>query len=151
MIGGQQLDRDIVFTMSTADGSALAGQDYVLLNAEVSFNPTNDQQLLCMNLNTIDDALVEGVESFFVDITTSAPQVSVNPSRATVTILDNDQPGMYITSQKVLIIFCFNFNYAMKQSRSQTNNIQTLFLMFSFLNNCYILHTHTQTQIHTCR
>ena len=94
VMGGQQLDRTIEFTMSSADGSAVAGQDYVTLNAVLSFNQANDQQLLCMDLNTIDDSTVEGVENVFVDITTSAAQVSVNPSRATITIFDNDVAGM---------------------------------------------------------
>ena len=98
VIGGQQLDRSIVFTMATADGSATVGADYNSLNAELGFNETNDQQLLCMNIITIDDDIVEGTESFFVDITTSASQVSVSPSRAMVTITDNDLPGMwYVT------------------------------------------------------
>ena len=97
-MNGQQLDRDIVFTMTTADGSASADQDYSPLNAELSFNPANDQQLLCMNIATTDDNLIEGNEIFFVDITTSAAQVSVDPSRLTITIIDNDvpPPGMFI-------------------------------------------------------
>ena len=98
VMNGQQLDRDIVFTMATADGSALAGEDYTLLNAELSFNPTNDQQVLCMNIATADNRSIEGNEIFFVDITTSAAQVSVNPSRLTVTIIDTDvlPPGMFV-------------------------------------------------------
>ena len=88
---GQQLDRDIVFTMSTTDGSALVGQDYSSLSAELFFNPSNDEQLLCMSIATVDDSLVEGNENFFVDITTNAAQVSINPSRLTVTIMDDDQ------------------------------------------------------------
>ena len=94
VIGGQELDRNIVFTMTTTDGTATASQDYNSLNVELSFNPANDQQLLCMNIVTIDDGTLEGNEDFFVDITTSAPQVSVNPSRATVIIVDNDPQGM---------------------------------------------------------
>lgn len=98
VMNGQQLDRDIVFTMATADGSASADQDYSPLNAELSFNPANDEQLLCMNIATADDNSIEGNEIFFVDITTSAAQVSVDPSRLTVTIIDNDvlPPGMFI-------------------------------------------------------
>ena len=91
VMGGQQLDRDIVFNMSTTDVSALSGQDYTSLSAELSFNPTNDQQLLCMSIATTDDSLDEVDEIFFVGITTNAPQVSVNPNRTTVTILDDNQ------------------------------------------------------------
>ena len=87
--------------MATADGSALVGQDYGSLSAELSFNSANDQQLLCMTTGTVDDSSVEGSENFFVDITTSAPQVSVNPSRLTVTITDNDQPGIFSISRYI--------------------------------------------------
>ena len=99
VVGSQELDRDIVFTMTTADGSALAGQDYTSLTAELSFNPTNGQQLLCMSVATNDDNLDEVDEIFFFDITTNAPQVSVNPSRATVTIFDNDDPSSGMRTQ----------------------------------------------------
>lgn len=104
VMNNQQLDRSIAFTMATADGSALAGQDYSFLSAELSFNPANDQQLLCMTIGTADDSLVEGSENFFVDITTSAPQVSVNPSRLTVTITDNDQlpPGIFVENINII-------------------------------------------------
>ena len=95
VMNSQQLDRDIIFTMATADGSALASQDYSPLNAELSFNPTNDQQLLCMNIGTTDDSSTEGNETFFVDIITSAAQVSVDPSRLMVTIIDNDA-GIFV-------------------------------------------------------
>lgn len=87
------MDRNIAFTMATTDNSALAGLDYTSLNVELSFNSANDQQQLCMSIDTIDDSDVEGNEMFFVDIMTSEAQVSVSPSRATVTITDNDQPG----------------------------------------------------------
>ena len=80
--------------MATTNSQALAGLDYAALSAELSFNSANDDQLLCMSVGIIDDSLVEGNEMFFVDITTSAAQVSVSPSRHTVTIVDNDQAGM---------------------------------------------------------
>ena len=90
------MDRNIAFTMATTDNSALADLDYTSLSVELSFNSANDQQQLCMSIDTIDDSDVEGNEMFFVDITTSEAQVSVSPSRATVTITDNDQPGTYV-------------------------------------------------------
>ena len=106
-MNNQQLDRSIVFTMATGDSSALAGQDYSSLNAELSFNSANDQQLLCMNIGTIDDSSIEGNEIFFVDITTNAAQVSVNPDRLTATIIDNDvlQPGIIYTNIALTTIF----------------------------------------------
>lgn len=109
VIGGQQLDRSIIFTMATADGSATVGTDYNSLNAVLVFNEANDQQLLCLNVITIDDEIVEGIESFFVDITTSAPQVSVSPSRAMVIIIDNDQPGMWYAT--FFLYACNNNSY----------------------------------------
>lgn len=95
VMNSQQLDRNIMFTMATTDGSALAGQDYNSLNADLIFNPVNDQQLLCMSIGTIDDSQIEGNENFFVDITTSSPQVNVSPSRLMVIVTDNDV-GMFV-------------------------------------------------------
>ena len=132
VMGGQQLDRNIVFTVLTSDGSALAGQDYSFLSAELSFNPANDQQLLCMTIGTVDDSLVEGNENFFVDITTSAAQVSVNPSRLTVTIVDNDQlpPGILAITHCTLP--------PLSPSTHVNNDL--------CVATCTHTHTHTHTQ-----
>ena len=96
------MDGNIEFTMETRDSQALAGLDYTALSAELSFNSANDQQLLCMSVSTIDDSLVEENEIFFVDITTSAAEVSVSPSRHTVTIVDNDQAGVYVMHGSII-------------------------------------------------
>lgn len=136
VMNSQQLDRSIVFTMATADGSALVGQDYSFLNAELSFNSANDQQLLCMSVGTVDDSLVEGSENFFVDITASALQVSVNPSRLTVTIMDNDQPGTF----QYLDFHC---------TMSCTLTLHSS-LIIIFGNSCLcVTHTHTHAETHT--
>ena len=90
---GQQLVRNVIFTIETADGSALAGQDldYSFLSVELTFNPVNDQQPQCMSIDTVDDSVVEGDELFFVDMKAVSPRVSVDPSRLTVKMFDKNR------------------------------------------------------------
>ena len=82
----QQLIRNVIFNIETADGSALAGQDYSFLSVELTFNPVNYQQLQCISISTVDDSLIEGEELFFVDMKTKSSQVSIDPGRLTVNI-----------------------------------------------------------------
>ena len=77
--------------METANGSALAGQDYSFSSIQLNFHPVNDQQLLCISIDTVDDGLLEEDELFFVDMEATSPRVSIDQSRLTVTIVDNDR------------------------------------------------------------
>ncbi|XP_064388350.1 uncharacterized protein LOC135336475 [Halichondria panicea] len=86
----QQVDREIIFSFSTSPGSATAGVDYDSFSASLSFGSGNDQQLMCMNVQTIEDTFVEGAESLSVVLATSAAGVTLSPGAATITIQDND-------------------------------------------------------------
>ncbi len=85
----QQLDREILFTYSTAVGTA-SQSDFTAISVTLSFDPTNDQQAMCMDVQTIEDLLAEGGESFTVTLGTSAAGVTLSPMTATVNIQDND-------------------------------------------------------------
>ena len=64
--------------------------DYFLADQVITFDGTQNQ--LCVNLMTIDDSVYEFDETLFLELTLDNPSVSLTPSMANVTILDND-PG----------------------------------------------------------
>ena len=97
VMDGQQLVRNVIFTIETTNSSALAGQDYSFLSVELTFNPVNDQQPQCMSINTVDDSVVEGDELFFVDMKAVSPRVSIDPSRLTVKIFDKNRASKFDT------------------------------------------------------
>ena len=119
---GQQLVRNIPFTLTTADGSALVGQDYSFLSVVHTFNPVNDRALLCASVDTVNDTLVEGDEAFFVDMNTSFRLVNTDPSRLTVTIVDGDQ-----ASDSMTIYTC------------TSSFIVSMILHVTFVMVCYII------------
>ena len=60
---------------------------------ELSFRPTSDMsQVLCVNISIVSDGVVEGAESFQVNLTgVGLPElVTVQPSSAVVNIIDRN-------------------------------------------------------------
>ncbi len=71
------------------------GSDYSPAVGEpvpLRYDATIDDQLLCVSFGIIDDFVSENNETFCVTLTSNEPDgsVIVNPSSATVTIIDDD-------------------------------------------------------------
>lgn len=66
------------------------GVDYTASNFQVTFTPVNQGQLLCRTIPVMDDLVCEGDETISVSVTTIDPAVTLSPSSAVVTIIDND-------------------------------------------------------------
>ena len=66
-----------------------AGSDYVALTME-SATIMSGSNMTCINVDTINDAVLEGSETFIVMVTTTDPDVTVVVPNATVTITDDD-------------------------------------------------------------
>ena len=83
-------DSTITVTYTTTHNTTETA-DYVSVSGgTISWSPeTNGTQTIDIVIN--DDSSYEGDESFYVDITASAP-ASVTTSRGTVTILDDETP-----------------------------------------------------------
>ncbi len=84
--------RTITITYATADGTAIAGNDYVPENETIDIGPGQTQKTF--NVIAIPDTLVEPNENFFVNLS--------NPVNATIadaqgvgTIMDNDSGGAF--------------------------------------------------------
>lgn len=97
--GSGALDVPYTITYGTADGADLFG----LVAGAVSFSAGQNERTLF--INTFDDALVEGSETFTVTLQNAADVTIQAPSQATVTILDNDGPSTYDFSAGTYEVF----------------------------------------------
>ena len=92
--GGGALGIDIIST----PGSAARPADYHVNLGRIYFNNTN--QRACALMNIIDDGMVEPDETFTLRMQplepASAPPLSYHTPTATVTITDNDSPGVRV-------------------------------------------------------
>ncbi|MDT5157624.1 MAG: hypothetical protein QOH51_1981 [Acidobacteriota bacterium] len=88
----------ITFDYATADGTAIAGSDYVAATGTVTFNPGETEKTFTVTIK--EDTIDEVNETFFVNLS--------NPSNATIsdgqsqcTIFDNDGPTVSINDVTV--------------------------------------------------
>jgi hypothetical protein len=77
----------VTASYSTADGSATAGSDYVSTSGTVTFNPGETSKTI--TVTTIGDTVVEGNESFFINLT-SATNATIADGQGIGTIVDDD-------------------------------------------------------------
>ena len=73
--------------------SYLAGTDYVSSSGTLSFDSDNLVRTIYVNIS--DDSDLEFNEDFVIELDANTTGVVVNPSSATITIIDND--GQYQT------------------------------------------------------
>jgi len=82
---------DVTVDYATADGTATAGLDYVADSGTLAFADGQTSQTIVITI--LDDALIEGDENFFVNLSNVTGGVTLGPSiRSTVTIADDDDP-----------------------------------------------------------
>ena len=79
----------ITVQAATADGTATAPGDYISYSSTVALQP--QQQRACFTVTLVDDAEVEGDETFTVTLSNPVNATLGTPAVATVTIVDNDQ------------------------------------------------------------
>ena len=73
--------------------SATEGTDYMALSSpqSLTFNATSpDGDMRCTNITIDDDTLIEGDETFTVDLTVTTPDVMMGNAMTTVTITDDE-------------------------------------------------------------
>jgi ribosomal protein L35AE/L33A len=76
---------------ATANGSASAGADYTAASGTLNF--ADGQTTQTFTVSILDDAVFEGNETFTVALSSPTGGATLgNPSSATVTIVDNEQP-----------------------------------------------------------
>jgi len=85
---------------STADGTALAGSDYLATNGVLSFAPGSTNQTI--TVRALGDLLNEPNESFFVNLTSSTNAL-ISDGQAVGTISNDDPlPGLFIDDVAVI-------------------------------------------------
>jgi hypothetical protein len=76
----------------TSNGTAAAGSDYTAVSGKLTFNPQETMKVIQIPIR--QDALTEGNETFFVELTTPEGGALGEKKKVTVTILDETQaPG----------------------------------------------------------
>ena len=108
--GSNTLERDVVVTVQTADGTATGGlsfihrdivdvlfmiflpppiaTDYTSVTIVLTFNADNTNRTVMIPI--VGDNVVEGTESFTVSLMTGDGAVTLGPQTTTVTIQDDD-------------------------------------------------------------
>jgi ribosomal protein L35AE/L33A len=79
--------------LSTANGSAVAGKDYIGISG-ITFNWSDgDESDKHINITILEDNIIEGNETFELNLSNPKGGAAIgNPSTAKVTIIDNDEP-----------------------------------------------------------
>ena len=85
-----QIAREVRVTISTRDGTAIGGSDYILRTAEEQIFQAASQNEVCWNIFIDDDIHLEGSENFFLDLITNDPQIMLSPNTTQITIFEND-------------------------------------------------------------
>ena len=87
----KEADSDVTFTWQTADGTATAGSDYTA-QAETSVTIAAGDTSATLEVQTTEDTVVEGDETFTASISADSlpPGVTLGTSTATATIDDDD-------------------------------------------------------------
>ena len=91
-----QTDQTVTVNFATADGTANAGSDYVANSGTLTFNPGETSRALQVTVNS--DALVEGNETFFVNLTAPS-NATIADAQGVGTITPLVLPGAVIISE----------------------------------------------------
>ncbi|MFO0848284.1 MAG: Calx-beta domain-containing protein [Gemmataceae bacterium] len=88
-------DQAVTVGYSTANGSALAGSDYLAASGSLTFAPGETTK--SVPVTVFGDRLGENAESFSFNLSNASPVAFVNgPGLVTIT---DDEPGVYLTPQ----------------------------------------------------
>ncbi len=93
----------VTVDITTNNGTAIAGSDYVAIGGTLTFAPAQTTQTLTLNI--IDDSANELAETFMVALSKPVSATLGLPNSVAVTIIDNDLPqvrfksGLYAVSE----------------------------------------------------
>jgi hypothetical protein len=81
---------------ATADGSAVAGSDYIARSGTMTFAPGEISKTVLVS--TLDDTIQENNESFVVNLSNASVNAVIMTSQGVVTIVDNDATKFYVVN-----------------------------------------------------
>ena len=85
------LEKPVTFNFETEDHHATSTNPVDFSHVQSSFTFDRTTSRRCVDISIIDDSVLEDMESFDVIIASSDPGVVVAPSRAVVSIIDNEK------------------------------------------------------------
>lgn len=90
-----QIATDVIVNIETADGTAMANNDYTpIIAGTLTF--TSPSTRACTNIDIEDDQLFEADENFFGRLSSPDPtRVTINPSRDETDIQITDQDSTF--------------------------------------------------------
>jgi len=112
----------VTVQFATADVTAVAPGDYTAATGTVTFAPGDISEPV--TVQTINDALVEGTETFNVNLSNPSANGVILDGLGVGTINDNDQPAISIGDQTVTEGGAASFNVTLDQASGQTVTVQ---------------------------
>jgi hypothetical protein len=91
-----------VVQYATADGTALAGQEYLATSGSLAFGPGESSRSITVEV--LHDAIVEGPSTFQVQLLGATSAALGTAKSATVTILDSTAPGQLAFAASALTV-----------------------------------------------
>ena len=88
------LTAPVTVSYETMDGSARTGSDYTTMMSTLTLSPGDTEETIMVPI--IDDSTEEPDEMFTVELSGAPAGITLDPSVATVTIDENDQPPVVI-------------------------------------------------------
>lgn len=89
------LEQTLVYSIKTADGTAVQGADYQAVDRSVAASAGDS--VLSFAVPILGDTLHEGDETFTVTLADASGTVAFSRATATITILDNEEPAPVCT------------------------------------------------------
>jgi len=111
----------VIVQYATANGTALAGSDYVTTSGALTFTPGETSKLVSVTVN--GDMTIEPNETFFVNLS-NASNATITDNQGVATILNDDLPAISINDVAVTEgnsgTTNASFNVSLNSSSSQT-------------------------------
>ena len=112
---------NVVVDYASADGSAIAGEDYSQKSGRIVFTP--GQKVKTRTVTIIDDDLIEGDEQFFMRLSNPVNSV-IAQSSATVTITDDDfNPAIVLESEQISVNEGSSVDLRFRLSKAAAKNV----------------------------
>src|SRR5439155_900407 len=86
----------VTVAYATADGTATAGSDYTATSGTLTFTPGQTNKTVARAVN--GDTVVQGDETFVVQLSGVSGKAGVGTNEGTATIVDDDRPGYVVVS-----------------------------------------------------
>ena len=97
-IGGTKGAASVAY--STADGTAIAGQDYTATSGTVTFG--DNEVTKTITIPVLNDTAFENDETFQLRLSNPTPNAAANPTTQTITIKDDDPAPANVVAPKAL-------------------------------------------------